>query len=155
MTDGDLRRALKELLSTQPLAVLATTGGDAPYANLVAIAPANGPGGILFATTLHTRKAANLRKNPRVALLIDNRTNEVNDFRDALAVTALGIAREVPAGEREGMEAAYLNRHPYLLGFLRSPSTHLYRVAVFRYILVTRFQRVVEVEPDEAPDPSA
>lgn len=145
---------LDRLLSAQPLAVLATSGSKGPYANLVAIARGDDHRALLFATSRYTRKYANLCRNPRVALLIDNRQNDVSDFRDAAAVTAIGTAVEVEAEARPAMEAQYVKSHPSLAGFVRSPTTVLYRVAVEQYILVTRFQHVMEVSAGDRMDPA-
>ena len=143
----DPKRALMDVMASQSLAVLATSGTEGPYASLVAVAPSPDAREILFATTRATRKHANLAKERRVALLIDTRTNRIEDFRDAAAATAIGVAREVPPEERPAATGAYLARHPHLVGFAGSPTTALYRVEVERWILVRRFQNVVEVDP--------
>jgi hypothetical protein len=51
----------------------------------------------------------------------------------------------------EGEEAAkarktYLERHPHLEEFVSSPSTAMLQLDVEKYILVTRFQDVRELE---------
>ena len=142
-----LRERLVGLLQSQRLAVLSTSGaGGAPYSNLVSFA-APDSAGLLFATTRETRKYANLRSDARVALLIDNRQNEEADFHAALAATALGTAIELAGKEKEEGIARYIGKFPYLEDFVRSPSCALFRVDVERYIVVTKFQNVIEVSP--------
>ena len=83
--------------------------------------------------------------NPAVSLLIDNRKNEIEDFRDAMAVTAIGRAEPLHDSERDKPEKIYLMKHPYLVDFLQSPTTAFFKVRIERYIVVTHFQHVIEV----------
>jgi hypothetical protein len=48
-----------------------------PYASLMAFAATDDLKRLLFATERNTRKYANLVSNPRAALLVDNRSNQV------------------------------------------------------------------------------
>jgi nitroimidazol reductase NimA-like FMN-containing flavoprotein (pyridoxamine 5'-phosphate oxidase superfamily) len=142
-----LRVLLDDMLQSQHLAVLSTTGpGGAPYSNLVSFAVLDS-GMLLFATTRATRKYENLQADARVALLVDNRQNEETDFHTALAATALGTAVELAGVERERGIARYIGKFPYLEEFVRAPSCALFRVDVERYIVVTKFQNVIEVSP--------
>ncbi len=142
-----LRLRMEQMLRVQKLAVLSTSsprGG--PYSNLVSF-KALDTGRILFATTRATRKYANLRADTRVALLVDNRRNEEADFHEALAATGLGRAVELSGEEREQGVAAYTAKFPFLEGFVRAPSCALFRADVEKWIVVTRFQNVIEVLP--------
>ena len=138
---------IRELLESQKLAVLSTQGKEQPYSNLVAFTVTPDLQYLIFATTRATRKYANLLKHPQVSMLIDNRTNETADFAEAAAVTVLGRASEVQGDERSQLIKTYLNRHPYLEGFVTSPNCALFAVKVDRYIMVTRFQDVREIVP--------
>jgi len=141
----ELLEQLKEFFESQPLSVLATQNGTAPYVSLVAFASDEKPEYILFSTTKATRKYSNLSANPSVSLLIDNRKNTIEDFRDAMAVTVLGKVEPIEDFERSIMEKIYLMKHPYLVDFLNSPTTAFLKIRVEKYIVVTRFQHVVEV----------
>lgn len=141
----ELLEQLKEFFESQPLAVLATQNGTAPYVSLVAFASDEKLKYILFSTTKATRKYSNLSANPSISLLIDNRKNTIEDFRDAMAVTVLGKVEPVEDFERSIMEKIYLMKHPYLMDFLHSPTTAFLKIRVEKYIVVTRFQHVVEV----------
>ena len=66
-----LHRQIAELLLSQKLSVLAT-----PRA---------------------TRKFANIRNNPPVSLLLDNRFNKEKGYHAAKAVTVMGIVQGYPA----------------------------------------------------------
>jgi nitroimidazol reductase NimA-like FMN-containing flavoprotein (pyridoxamine 5'-phosphate oxidase superfamily) len=139
-----LPNQLCELFATQPLAVLSTDSDRCPYASLVAFAARADLRRLYFATTRDTRKYANLRANSRVALLVDNRSNRIDDFTSAVAVTVLGDSRELTGTERADAERLYLTRHPHLQEFVSSPSCALVEVTVSSLYLVSRFQNVTE-----------
>lgn len=140
-----LSEMIRELFSSQRLAVLGTQSGGQPYANLVAFVASDDLKSIFFATARATRKYANIQADSRVTVLIDNRSNQEADFSKAAAVTATGNAEEVGENERELITATYLAKHPMLEEFVRSPSCALLRVEVKTYYLVRRFQNVMEL----------
>ena len=145
--DKDLnkvKRDLKKLLQSQPLAVLATQSRGQPYASLIAFASSDDLKSLYFATTRATRKYANLSGDSRVALLVDNRSNKASDFRWAIAATATGRATEVGPGERESLLDLYLAKHPHLREFVHSPTCAFCEIKVQTFFVVTRFQSVVE-----------
>ncbi len=133
---------VRNLLASQKFAVFATQEPDHPYLNLVAFAETSDLGTILFATTRATRKYENLLSKSGVALLVDNRSNQTADIREAMAATMIGSAREVPDSERGELERVYLKKQQHMKDFLSSPSTALIMVDVESYILVSRFQDV-------------
>jgi nitroimidazol reductase NimA-like FMN-containing flavoprotein (pyridoxamine 5'-phosphate oxidase superfamily) len=143
--DLTLRRTLEDLLRSQKLAVLATHKAGQPYASLVAFASTEDLKQLIFATTRATRKYANLIEDPRVALLIDNRSNQDSDIHAAAAVTATGEADEVPGPEKEALEHIYLAKHPHMKDFVSSPSCALIRIKADTYYLVRKFQHVLEL----------
>lgn len=136
-----MSRTLKELFFSQPLAVLATQDHGQPYGSLVAFAATEDLKYILFATIRSTRKYSNLSKNPRVAMVIDNRTNKEIDFETAVAVTAVGTVREL---EKDRFVDLYLSRHPHLRHFVTSPGCALLGMEVESYYIVRQFQNVTQ-----------
>ena len=103
---------------------------------------------VLFATTRSTRKYENLTADARVALLIDNRSNQDSDIHEATAVTATGRAEEIEGADKERFLRLYLEKHPYLRDFVDSPTCALLRVRVETYYLVNRFQEVTELHAE-------
>lgn len=140
-----LERIVRELLSSQRLAVLSTETGGAPYSSLIAFAASPDISTLVFTTARPTRKFSNLSENERVSLLVDNRTNREEDFADAAAATILGTAREAAGEERESALALFLGKHPYLSSFARSPNCAIFRVEIEAYYVVSRFQSVSEL----------
>lgn len=135
---------LQELCRSQPLAALATDAGSHPYVSLVAVAVTDDLHHLYFATPRATRKWANLTRNPRVSLLLDSRTNQVSDFRRAVAATLLGSAQEIDGAARDEGLLIYLSKHPHLADFVASPTCAVFQVQIDRIYLVTRFQNVME-----------
>ena len=146
MKDLDsMKEELQRLFASQRLAVLATQNEGQPYTSLVAFTASENLKKLFFATTRATRKYANLKADSRVALLIDNRSNEATDFRWAMAVTATGTAEEIEGQERGAASKLYLAKHPHLEEFVSSPSCALLSISVDRYYVASRFQKVIEV----------
>ncbi|OGR18443.1 MAG: pyridoxamine 5'-phosphate oxidase [Desulfobacterales bacterium GWB2_56_26] len=145
-TFANLPNSLKELCHSQPLAVLATAAGSAPYTNLVAVAFSLDLRNLYFATSRATRKWQNLAHNPQVSLLLDNRSNQVADFTNAAAATILGTARETTGFARAEGQNLYLARHPHLTEFLAAPGCALFEVSITQIYLVTHFQEVKQFD---------
>jgi nitroimidazol reductase NimA-like FMN-containing flavoprotein (pyridoxamine 5'-phosphate oxidase superfamily) len=140
------RERLKGLFETQGLGVLSTCREGRPYSSLIGFVATADLKSIVFATLRHTRKYRNLTDNERISILIDSRTNRVDDFSDAVAVTAIGTARETGGTDREELAGLYLQRHFYLKDFVHDPNCAIIIMDVKRYILVSQFQQVFEME---------
>jgi nitroimidazol reductase NimA-like FMN-containing flavoprotein (pyridoxamine 5'-phosphate oxidase superfamily) len=144
---SQIKNLLKELFASQKLAVLATYGDGQPYINLVAFASSADLKRLLFTTKRNTRKYRNLKENPQVAVLIDNRANKLTDFHKATAVTAIGKARESIGSARKQLEKTYLAKHPHLEEFAGSPENALFAVKIEDYVIAT-FSKVMTLKPD-------
>jgi hypothetical protein len=146
---GDIERVREDvrgLLKSQYFAVLSTRGETHPYGTLVGFAATDDMRHIVFATMKDTRKFRNLSADGHVSLLIDSRTNRVEDLKDARALTALGEVCGAESAADSGHGQLYLERHPHLASFIDDPNTVIVCVKVSRYILVSRFQEVFELE---------
>ena len=140
-----LKEFLKDLFSSQRLAVLATQSRKQPYGNLVAFMATDDLKHLLFVTTRATRKYANISENPRIAMVVDNRSNRKSDFHQAAAVTATGVVKEMVGPQKRRLQKLYLSKHPYLKEFVSSPTCALLRMDVETYYVVRQFQNVVEL----------
>jgi nitroimidazol reductase NimA-like FMN-containing flavoprotein (pyridoxamine 5'-phosphate oxidase superfamily) len=144
---SQLRDLLQDIFASQKLAVLATYGDGRPYINLVAFASSADLKHLLFTTNRNTRKYRNLKENPKVAVLIDNRANRTSDFHRATAVTAIGKARESTGSARKRLGKTYLAKHPQLEEFAGSPENALFSVKIDDYVIAT-FKKVMTLKPD-------
>jgi len=137
---------LRKLFSKQKFAVLGTLHNMQSYQSLIAFTSTYDLKNLLFSTRRDTQKYSNIKKNARVALLIDNRSNSEKDFKQAVAVTALGIAREVEDTQHARMLELFLDKHPQMEEFVKSPLTCLFQVDVDTYLIVSRFQKVQKLK---------
>jgi heme iron utilization protein len=141
-----LTESLHDLFFSQPLAVLSTSDEGQPYCSLVAFAATDDIRHLIIVTSKPSRKFVNLSRDPRVSLLIDNRTNDVSDFHNAMAVTATGSAHESSDKEKVRFLKLYLGRHPHLEEFALSPGCALVDVRISRYTVVQQFQNVMVLQ---------
>jgi len=149
LTNEVSSQMLQELFAAQRSAVLATTENGQPYLSLMAFATTSDLQYLLVVTYRATRKYRNIEADPRVALLVDNRTNQPTDTEQAMAVTALGAAKEVGAAEKDRFLQIYLAKHPHLEKFVTSPECALIEVEVERYFVVSNFQEIRELVPGQ------
>ena len=140
-----MKQKVGELFERQKLAVLSTHNQGQPYASLVVFAATEDLKHLFFATTRATRKYDNIFHDPRVALLIDSRSNQESDIHVAVAVTATGRAEEVGEKEKEASLKVYLAKNPHMKAFVLSPTCALFRVKVETYFMVSKFQKVFEL----------
>ena len=144
-----IEKDLKNLFLQQRLGVLATQTNGQPYTSLVAFTSSEDLKWLYFSTTRSTRKYANLSKDSRVSMLIDNRSNKPSDLKWAKAATATGHAWEADFDTLETIKALHLAKHPYLKDFVESPSCAVIRFKVKTYFLVSRFQNVIEIHMEQ------
>jgi hypothetical protein len=64
----------------------------------------------------------------------------------------LGSVEEVGDSERDAYQSCYLARHPYLEKFLTAPTTVFLKIIVRHYLLVNRFQHVMELHLTDEMD---
>ena len=149
----DVRQKVTSLLTGEGLGVLATTDPDGhPYASLIAFAGNSAKTELYFVTPRATRKFANLTHEPRVALLVNNSTNQPVDFHEAVAATVLGNARLLDDENRTRFLDIYLEKHPYLKQFATSPSCAMFAIEITGITMVQKFQSVSELKPDHELD---
>jgi len=133
----NLSGLIKRLLASQRFAVIATHAEGQPYSNLVAFAEADNLSSLLFVTGRDTKKYSNAMTSKRIAVLVDNRTNQAADLNNTIAVTALGTIEEVSTDQKDYLSGIYLSKHPQLVDFLHKPSNALMRVVATDYIVAS------------------
>jgi nitroimidazol reductase NimA-like FMN-containing flavoprotein (pyridoxamine 5'-phosphate oxidase superfamily) len=138
-----LAERIGRLVTEQPYAILCTQGQGQPYGSLVAFAVTEDLKSAVFATPISTRKYRLVCECDHVALVIDSRSRSSEDMMGIEAVTATGRAVQIPPDEEfENWAQLLTGRHRQLDGFVRSPTTALFRIDIVRYFHVSHFQEV-------------
>jgi heme iron utilization protein len=133
------------LLDSQRVGVLATLYRNVPHQSLIAYINSENMRYIYFVTPQYTRKVEAMNADHGVALMVDNRQNVESDFDSCIAVTAKGVAEELPRQPRPFFLSPYLKKHPYLAEFVEAPTCCFFQIQVTSYTLVSSFQRVEEL----------
>jgi len=135
---------LEKVISNQYFAVLNSLGDGLPYSNLVSFAISEDLKSLIFITDRNTRKYRNVKEYKHISLLIDNRSNQPSDVSQAIAITAIGTARE-ETENRNNFQSVFLTRHPYLQHFANNSNNAMIVVTVSEYIIAgfDKTQRVI------------
>ena len=142
----EIKNQIKQLCDSQSLAALSTCSGDQPYGSLVGFVASNCLKELLFATLDNTNKYENIRQNPKVALLVDNRNNKAEDFEQAASLTAIGKAEIIEPDQKDLHAEFLLEKLPELKEFVEMEHCVLVAVAVEKYQLVNGIHDVQELE---------
>lgn len=140
------RRVLRSLFQSRGLAVLATQDGGQPYTSLVAFASDDSLKTLVFVTDRNTRKHRNIMKDQRVSMMVHNSADPVDNFSEAVAVTAIGDASETSGPVLNDLKNLFILKHPALTNFAETPSSALVSVYVKSYIIVEKFEKVSTLE---------
>jgi uncharacterized pyridoxamine 5'-phosphate oxidase family protein len=127
-------RLLKKIIGGQFFAVLNSVGGGQPYSNLVTFTITSDLKSLVFITDRNTRKYRNIQENNHISILIDNRTNQRSDIKNAIAITVIGTAREV-IENKDSFQALFLERHPGIKQFVFDPDNALILVTIQEYVI--------------------
>ena len=147
-TKEDSINLVKELFSSQKLAVLSTQYGGQPFSNLIAFAYSDELRLLIFVTNRDTHKYRNISAESKVSVLVDSRKHEITDFEDAVAITAFGTAKEVTGNERKLLASLYLKKYPYLKDFVSKPSNALMKMDITD-LFIARFDSVYILHLDD------
>lgn len=140
---ADVRR----LLRTQRFAVLATSSGAGPHASLIAFAAVDDGEGLVFITPRDSAKYRNLRSNPNVSLVIDERPGSGGAIEGACGVTVTGTVRSVSVAEAGTASAVFLRRHRNFRRYLKEEDVVLLRIDVNRYLHTRSLISTTSVDP--------
>jgi nitroimidazol reductase NimA-like FMN-containing flavoprotein (pyridoxamine 5'-phosphate oxidase superfamily) len=143
-----LATRIRRLVTEQLYGVLCTQGQGQPYGSLIAFAFSDDLSRAVFSTPIATRKYRLLSECDRVSLVVDNRPQYPHEMMKVEALTATGRATEIPRGLAfQEHEQLLIGRHPQLKSFVRASSCALFRIDIFRFFHVGRFQEVGQWAP--------
>lgn len=107
---------IKALARSQSLCVLATADGGKPHCSLMAYIISDDCRRICMFTPKSTAKYRNVRNNPFVSLLIDDRSDASRKPARALTVYGEYLELDNP-GERDRLLSDFIMAHPHLKAF--------------------------------------
>jgi len=80
---------------------------------------------------------------------VDNRSHMPESLNRISALTVTGKARLLKPEDGTEWSEILIKKHPYQETFIKTPSTALVVVEVYRYFYVRRFQEVTEWSPHQ------
>lgn len=84
---ADMLDKIKDLILRKHSCILATTDGETLHCSLMAYVPCDSGERLFLVTLSASRKFQNIRRHPRVSLLIDTRGEQQREFAQAVTVT--------------------------------------------------------------------
>ncbi len=138
---------LESVLVSQRFAILATSGKNGPYQNIVAFAPTKDAKRIIFVTPRQTSKYRNLKRNGNASIFIDDRSNSERDIGEAIGVCAVGEAVEIAGSKLDAAIELYSSKHPAMRDFAASPDNAVFSMEIHKYLMASGFQKVDEIVP--------
>lgn len=144
LKEENIKKAILEVYKDVRFGVLATSGSESPYTCLIGFILSEDLNELYFITSDKTRKYANIENNNRVSILIDNRHLFPEKTYLITAITIMGeaeVLKEIPRSISE----SYREKHPELTDFSKSANSRMIKVSIFKYIIVNKFQEVIEL----------
>ena len=139
---------VRTMLRSQVQCVLATaTPKGQPATHLMAYAFSDDLRRVFMASGRHSQKIEDVRANPSVSLLFDNRTGNISDHGDGMLVTASGRAALCEKSQHELDRLHLLQRNPNMDSFLTREDVTVFSVAVDTYAVVVGYGQPELVKP--------
>jgi hypothetical protein len=143
-----MKNTVALLLNQQVQCVLATCGETEQALHLMAYAISTELDQIYFASLESTQKVVNMRANPNVTCLWDNRTGNISDHTAGLAMSGFGQAHELTGEPALSAQHLLLQRNASLQPLLSNPSVVIFALHIDRYQWVEGYTKVVVYKPD-------
>lgn len=134
------QKLFRKLCTQQKFAVVATQNDTEAYTSLVAFSATKDLSCLIFATLRQTRKFTNIKKNPKISMLIDNRENLSSDVKNAISITVVGTAYEIKDDIQRFIDIL-LKKHPYLTEFIQNKNCALIGLSVENFFIARQFQQ--------------
>ncbi|MFW6082305.1 MAG: pyridoxamine 5'-phosphate oxidase family protein [Desulfosalsimonas sp.] len=132
-----MRKDIKSLIRSRRQCVLATAESNQPYCSLMNYTADESCTRIYMVTSKNTRKYANLARNPKVSLLIDDRSAS-----PPLALTVTGTFEKViDTDEIKRVRGDLLTRNPAMKTFLDDPDAALICIRVCSVVFLDNLTR--------------
>lgn len=124
---------------------LATVGeGGFPYVSLVGVVAMPNGTPVMLLSNL-ARHTMNIRKDPRVSLLLSEKPKSGDPLQSA-RLTVVGRVVQIPRVEAR---ARYLVRHPEAVKYVDFPDFGFWSLAIAQGHLVATFGKISELTPED------
>jgi nitroimidazol reductase NimA-like FMN-containing flavoprotein (pyridoxamine 5'-phosphate oxidase superfamily) len=145
-----MKETVASLLNEQVQCVLATLSDKELALHLMAYAISPELDQIYLASLENTQKVKNMRANPNVTCLWDNRTGNNTDHTGGLAMSGFGQASELTGEPALAAQQLFLQRNATLKPLLSEPTLVLFAIHIDRYQWVEGYTRVLIYEPEKS-----
>jgi nitroimidazol reductase NimA-like FMN-containing flavoprotein (pyridoxamine 5'-phosphate oxidase superfamily) len=146
-----MKDTVAALLTQQVQCVLATLSDKEQALHLMAFANSIALDKIYLASLESTQKVKNMRNNPKVTCLWDNRTGNNSDHTAGLAMSGFGQAHELTAEPAQTAISLLLQRNANLQPLLSNPSVVIFALHIDRYQWVEGYTQVRIYQPRNSP----
>lgn len=142
-----MKDTVTSLLDQQVQCVLATMGDQRPALHLMAYAFSTDLNEIYLASMPDTQKVRNMRVCPNVTCLWDNRTGNINDHTEGLAMSGFGRARELTGESARSIAGLLLARSATLQQLLANPTVLIFAISIESYQWVEGYTQAMSYQP--------
>lgn len=140
--------SIKMMLKNEAFGVLATNAKNESYTSLISFVINEAATFLAFSTPIDTRKYKMIENDENISLLIDNRSANLDDINNIVAITIIGKARILKEKEeRRKWSEILIAKHNYLDDFICADTSAIILVEISKYHYVSSFQEVVEWNP--------
>jgi|TARA_B110000908_G_scaffold129302_1_gene151933 nitroimidazol reductase NimA-like FMN-containing flavoprotein (pyridoxamine 5'-phosphate oxidase superfamily) len=147
-----MKNTVASLLSQQVQFVLATLSDQGVALHLMAYAFSKDLSEIYLASLENTQKVKNIRNNPSVTCLWDNRTGNHSDHVGGQAMSGFGQARELTGGAEKPAHRLLLERNSTLKDLMTAPDVVFFAVHIDRYQWVEGYTQAMTFVPRATVD---
>lgn len=144
---NEIANQIRSILNHQVQSVLATQDQGVLYQHLMAYSAVDDLSSIYLASFDNTQKVRNIRANPNVSLLWDNRTGNNKDHTEGFALSAHGSADIVNTGSRPDLIEQLRNRNDSLTKLLNAEQSVLIVINIKAYQLAIGYTQTMVYEP--------
>ena len=145
-----MKNTVASLLNQQVQCVLATLGDKELALHLMAYAISTDLDEIYLVSLENTQKVKNMRVNPNVTCLWDNRTGKNDDHTDGLAMSGFGKVKELTGEPAKSAQRLLLSRNATLEKLLAVPNMVIFALQIDRYQWVEGYTRVIIYKPEKS-----
>jgi nitroimidazol reductase NimA-like FMN-containing flavoprotein (pyridoxamine 5'-phosphate oxidase superfamily) len=144
---ANILKKINALILRKDSCVLATTDGETPHCSLMAYIPDESGERLYLVTSNASRKYQNIRRHPRVSLLIDTRGDQQRKLTQAVTVTGTCEILEDTA-KIAAVKAEFVRQHPHLDDLLRKNDVAVMCVQIDFFLLLEGPERAHYQIPD-------